>query len=60
MGTAMGLPAYLRLIAERIEEAEANNLPAEALRLVEIMRDELSSIASKRRVALADVLKSTG
>ncbi len=52
MGTAMGLPAYLRLIAERIEAAEANTQPVEALRLVEILRDALADQARKRRAAL--------
>lgn len=55
MGTAMGLPAYLRLIADRIEAveaAEANIQPVEALRLIEILRDELARQASTRRAAL--------
>ena len=65
MATGMPLPAYLRLLADRIEAAEANHQdypprPAEALRLIEILRDELASQVTKRRVALADILKQTG
>ena len=52
VGTAMGLPAYLRLIAKTIEAAEANTQPGEALRSIEILRDELASQAGKRRAAL--------
>ncbi len=52
MGTAMGLPEYLRLVANQIEVAEANTQPVEALRLVEILRDTLADQARERRAAL--------
>ncbi len=52
MSTSMGLPAYLRLIAETIEAAEAHTQPVEALRLVEILREELADQVRTRRAAL--------
>ncbi len=52
MATSMGLPAYLRLIAETVETAEAHTQPVEALRLIEILREELADQVSKRRAAL--------
>ncbi len=56
MATSMGLPAYLRLLAETIEAAEANIQPVEALRLVEILREELADQARRRRAALPGAL----
>lgn len=53
MGTAMPLSAYLKLVAERIEVAENNTQPREALRLIEILRDELADQAKKRFVTLS-------
>ncbi len=52
MATSMDLPAYLRLVADRVEAAEANTQPVEALRLVEILRDALADQARQRRAAL--------
>ena len=52
MSTSMGLPAYLKLVGEHIEAAEANGQPVEALRLIEVLRDALADQATKRRAAL--------
>ena len=50
----MGLPAYLRLIADRIEESERLGVPAEALRLIEITREELTDQVTQREAALVE------
>ena len=52
MGTAMGLPAYLRLIADRVDAAEAHQQWVEAVRLIEILRDALADQVRERRAAL--------
>ncbi len=52
MGTSVGLPAYLRVVAERIEAAEEVHRPAEVLRLIEVLRDALSDQVTKRVAAL--------
>lgn len=54
MGTAMPLSAYLQLVAERIEAAEEAGRPAEVLRLIEVLRDELSDQVTKRVAALRE------
>ena len=54
MATSMSLSAYLKLVAERLEAAEEAHRPAEVLRLIEVMRDELSDQVTKRVAALHD------